>query len=156
MKDDKLLKKIKASTREHYVRKKAFKALQKEVRELKKQLAKHEPPVEVAKDAKKGASGEKGSGKKVESKTTVVKAGSSPVDSPARQDKLTLISGIGSVLEKKLKAIGVSRFEQIANWTSKEIDDFSDQLSFKGRIEREEWVQQAKALVEAKSRKAKT
>ncbi|MES9864612.1 MAG: hypothetical protein ABW157_04655 [Candidatus Thiodiazotropha sp. LLP2] len=67
-----------------------------------------------------------------------------PVELP---DDLKKIKGIGAVLEKKLHGIGVSSFKQIANWDQADIEGFSEQLSFKGRIEREAWVEQAKALV---------
>jgi len=62
-------------------------------------------------------------------------------------DKLTDINGIGPVIEKKLVAAGVSTFAQIAAWSDADIAKFDEELSFKGRIEREEWVKQAKELV---------
>lgn len=65
-------------------------------------------------------------------------------------DDLKRISGIGPILEGKLNAIDVWRFEQIANWTRADIDAFNQRLNFKGRIEREFWVDQAKMLAEGK------
>lgn len=62
-------------------------------------------------------------------------------------DKLTEINGIGPVIEKKLVAAGVNSFKQIAEWTAEDIAKFDEELSFKGRIEREEWIKQAKAIV---------
>ena len=61
-------------------------------------------------------------------------------------DNLKQIKGIGPAIEAKLNAIGVNSFAQIAAWTKKEQADFAEQLSFAGRIEREEWVSQAKVL----------
>jgi len=61
-------------------------------------------------------------------------------------DDLKMISGVGPVLEKKLNAFGVTQFAQVAKFTKKEIVDLDDALSFKGRIDRDEWVKQAKAL----------
>ena len=61
-------------------------------------------------------------------------------------DDLTRIKGVTSVLEAKLYEIGVYRFKQIATWNTSQINAFSDRLSFKGRIEREEWISQARAL----------
>ncbi|VAW16949.1 NADH-ubiquinone oxidoreductase chain E, partial [hydrothermal vent metagenome] len=61
-------------------------------------------------------------------------------------DDLKMISGVGPVLEKKLNAFGVTQFKQVAKFTKKEIVDLDDALSFKGRIDRDEWVKQAKAL----------
>lgn len=66
------------------------------------------------------------------------------------RDDLKRISGIGPILEGKLNAIDVWRYEQIANWTRAEVEAFNQQLNFKGRIEREFWVDQAKMLAERK------
>lgn len=69
---------------------------------------------------------------------------------PAEVDDLEVISGVGPVLAEKLNSIGVYRFEQIANWTERNVQEFDELLSFKGRIEREDWITQAKALHEEK------
>ena len=61
-------------------------------------------------------------------------------------DDLTRIKGIGKVLKGKLNDLGIHSFAQIASFTRADIDRVDEQLSFKGRIEREEWVEQAKAL----------
>jgi large subunit ribosomal protein L21 len=45
-------------------------------------------------------------------------------------------------------AAGVTTFAQIAAWTEADIAEFDEKLSFKGRIEREGWVEQAKKLAE--------
>jgi predicted flap endonuclease-1-like 5' DNA nuclease len=62
------------------------------------------------------------------------------------QDDLKRIRGIGVLIEKRLNALGIGRYEQIANWTSGDIDRVSRSLEFKGRIERENWVEQARIL----------
>ncbi len=61
-------------------------------------------------------------------------------------DDLKKLSGVGPALEKKLLDAGVTSFAQIAAWTEAEIVEFDEKLSFKGRIERENWVEQAKSL----------
>ncbi|WP_414462131.1 hypothetical protein [Hyphomicrobium sp. DY-1] len=61
-------------------------------------------------------------------------------------DDLKRIRGIGVLIEKRLNAMGVRRYDQIANWTSGDIDRVSRMLEFKGRIERESWVEQARIL----------
>ncbi len=61
-------------------------------------------------------------------------------------DDLKKLSGVGPALEKKLHEAGVTSFAQIAGWGAAEIAEFDEKLSFKGRIEREGWVDQAKAL----------
>ncbi len=62
-------------------------------------------------------------------------------------DDLTQIKGVGEELIKRLEKIGVTQFEQIANWSDDDIANVDEVLSFKGRIEREDWVNQAKALM---------
>ncbi len=71
-----------------------------------------------------------------------------PRSAPASDgaDDLKRISGVGPKLEGKLHALGITRFEQIAAWTPEEIARFDDELSFHGRIERDDWIGQAKAL----------
>jgi predicted flap endonuclease-1-like 5' DNA nuclease len=59
---------------------------------------------------------------------------------------LKRIRGIGVLIEKKLNSMGVVAYEQIANWNAADIDRVSQSLDFKGRIERENWVEQARIL----------
>lgn len=61
-------------------------------------------------------------------------------------DDLKKISGVGPVLEKKLHDFGVTQFEQVAAFSKEDIDRLDEALSFKGRIERDDWVGQAKKL----------
>ncbi|WP_050930396.1 50S ribosomal protein L21 [Aestuariivita boseongensis] len=67
-------------------------------------------------------------------------------EAPAGADDLKKLSGVGPALEKKLHDAGVTTFAQIAAWGEAEIAEFDEKLSFKGRIEREGWVEQAKEL----------
>ena len=62
-------------------------------------------------------------------------------------DDLKKLSGVGPAIEKKLHALGVTTFAEIAAWTAEDIARVDDGLNFKGRIEREGWVEQAKTLV---------
>ena len=64
----------------------------------------------------------------------------------AEADDLKQLSGVGPALEKKLNENGVTTFAQIAKWTAKDVADMDGKLSFKGRIEREGWIDQAKKL----------
>ena len=61
-------------------------------------------------------------------------------------DDLKRIRGIGVLIEKKLNSMGISSYDAIANWTAGDIDRVSQSLDFKGRIERENWVEQARIL----------
>ncbi len=63
-----------------------------------------------------------------------------------QKDNLQLIKGVGKVLEKLLNDTGIYHFDQIANLTKEEIKWLDNSMAFPGRIEREEWVSQAKAL----------
>jgi large subunit ribosomal protein L21 len=64
----------------------------------------------------------------------------------AGADDLKQLSGVGPALEKKLHAAGVTSFAQIAAWTDADVAAMDEKLSFKGRIEREGWIAQAKEL----------
>ncbi len=62
-------------------------------------------------------------------------------------DDLLKIKGIGPKLNGVLNGLGVTRFDQIANWTAGDVDKVDDHLeSFKGRIGQEEWIPQARLL----------
>ncbi|MEK6205596.1 MAG: NADH:quinone oxidoreductase, partial [Amylibacter sp.] len=65
---------------------------------------------------------------------------------PANVDDLKLISGVGSKLEATLNEIGIYQFAQVAVWKKADIKEVDDQLKFKGRIVRDDWMSQAKTL----------
>ncbi len=91
--------------------------------------------------------------KKAAPKKAAVKAEEAPKAEPKKAapkkaasgeaDDLKRISGVGPALEKKLHGFGITSFAQIAAWTPEDIADFDDKLSFKGRIERDNWLEQA-------------
>ena len=89
---------------------------------------------------------------KAKAKAEPKKAAPKKADKPAAkkadaaQDDLKQLSGVGPALEKKLHEAGVTTFAQIAAWKDKDIAEMDEKLSFKGRIEREGWVDQAKKL----------
>jgi len=66
------------------------------------------------------------------------------------KDNLQLIKGVGKVLESLLNEIGIYHFDQIANLSQEEVLWLDNSMSFPGRIEREEWVVQAKDLAAGK------
>ncbi|MEO0989470.1 MAG: 50S ribosomal protein L21 [Pseudomonadota bacterium] len=78
------------------------------------------------------------------------KTEAAPKAEASAEDDLKKLSGVGPALEKKLVAAGVTTFAQIASWTEEDIAAFDEKLSFKGRIEREGWVEQAKTLAAEK------
>lgn len=69
-----------------------------------------------------------------------------PKRTTTAKDNLKRIKGIGPTIEAKLNGIDITTFAQIASWQQSEIDEVSTRLSFPGRIEREDWVNQAKML----------
>ena len=71
--------------------------------------------------------------------------------SASNADDLKDIVGVGPFLEKKLHAIGIYTFQQIANFTKEDIDKVNDIIEFfPGRIERDNWVSQAAEFVKRK------
>ena len=59
-------------------------------------------------------------------------------------DNLMLLKGVGPKLNQLLAGIGVLRFDQIAAWTAADIVEVDGHLgTFKGRITRDNWVDQA-------------
>ena len=79
-------------------------------------------------------------------KAAAPKAKAAPAAASGEGDDLTQLSGVGPALLKKLNAAGISTFAQIAAWTEADVAEFDEKLSFKGRIEREGWIAQAKEL----------
>ena len=61
-------------------------------------------------------------------------------------DNLKLISGVGPKLEQTLNELGIYHFDQIAKWTAAEIAWVDARVRFKGRIQRDDWMAQAKTL----------
>ena len=86
------------------------------------------------------AKAEKAPAEKKAAKPTKAKA------APAAADDLKKLTGVGPALEKKLIAAGITSYAQIAAWTDADVAAIDEQLSFKGKIEREGWIDQAKEL----------
>lgn len=62
-------------------------------------------------------------------------------------DDLKQINGVGPKLEALLHDLGIYHFDQIAAWTAAEVAWMDSNLKgFKGRVTRDAWVDQAKAL----------
>jgi len=83
--------------------------------------------------------------KAVSSKTAGAKAAKAKASPAKEKDDLTVISGVGPVLARKLAAEGITSYRQIASWSSKEISAIEPKLMrIAGRITRDDWVAQAK------------
>lgn len=114
----------------------------------KKPAAKKSAPVAAQKSSKASAS-KAASAKKPAAKKAAAKKTEGPelfTSKPSTVDDLKLISGVGPKLEGVLNKIGIYQYKQVANWKKADITFVDDRLKFKGRIERDDWVKQAKAL----------
>lgn len=66
------------------------------------------------------------------------------------KDDLKQITGIGPKLEQMLNAKGIYSFRQIADWQDTDIQAIDKALpAFQGRIRRDDWVRQARRLLDA-------
>ena len=70
-------------------------------------------------------------------------------------DDVSLISGVGPVLKDKLAEAGITSLAQIAALKKKDVAKLDEDLALGGRIERDEWVAQAKELLAGKPPRAK-
>jgi predicted flap endonuclease-1-like 5' DNA nuclease len=63
-------------------------------------------------------------------------------------DDLTAIGGIGPRIAEVLNGLGIHTYAQIAAWEPENEVWIEEHLSFKGRVSRERWVEQAKVLIQ--------
>lgn len=62
------------------------------------------------------------------------------------KDDLTAIKGVGPKLSDRLNDLGVTQYAQIGALTAKQAAELGDRIGYKGRVERDGWVRQARAL----------
>lgn len=110
------------------------------------------PQVEEKTKAAPAVKVEKKPAKKVAKKeeAPAESAGTKPellTEAPENKDDLKNITGVGPKLEETLNKLGVFHFAQVAAWTADEVQWVDDNLSFKGRIDRDDWVGQATELM---------
>ena len=106
-----------------------------------KKAAARKPEPEKAGDAS-------GTGEKAEAKTEEKRTEARPAKT-AEADDLKQIQGIGPEFEKKPHGLGITSPRQVADFTPEQVAEVGGKLDFKGRIERDGWIGQAKALVAA-------
>jgi predicted flap endonuclease-1-like 5' DNA nuclease len=63
------------------------------------------------------------------------------------RDDLKAIYGIGPRIERGLNELGVFHYDQIAAWDRRTVVWVENHFSLRGKVGRERWVQQAKALM---------
>jgi predicted flap endonuclease-1-like 5' DNA nuclease len=72
----------------------------------------------------------------------------------AEKDDLKMISGIGPFIEERLHALDIFTFRQISNFTVRDIETINNAIVyFSGRIERDEWVEQAREIVNSEDKR---
>ncbi|MDE2446710.1 MAG: 50S ribosomal protein L19 [Alphaproteobacteria bacterium] len=88
-----------------------------------------------------------------------VMPGASPAEvkdvAPVAADDVSLIGGIGPKIKEQLAAEGVTSLNHIAAMSDEQIFALDEKLGLKGKTKREEWVAQAKELLEGKAPRAK-
>ena len=109
---------------------------------------------EILTDGKK-ASAKKADGAKPAAKKAQAKANAKPAADGLDASNLSLISGIGPAIEKKLRDAGVASWNDIAAWSEADVAKWDEELKLGGRASRDEWVQQAKELLAGKPPRAK-
>ena len=84
----------------------------------------------------------------VTSKRRAAKGAVKPLfQAPAGEpDDLKKITGVGPVLEQKLRDLGITRYDQIAAFSGEDVENIDKALNIKGRVQRDDWVGQAKTL----------
>ncbi|MFT3674065.1 50S ribosomal protein L21 [Aestuariivirga sp.] len=73
-----------------------------------------------------------------------------------KSDDISLIGGVGPKMEKGLRELGFNTFAAIANMSAADVEKVEAHLKQKGRVAREEWIEQAKELLAGKPPRAKT
>ena len=93
-------------------------------------------------------------GGKAPAKKAAPKKAAAPKAAPKKEapkksekDDLTRISGVGPLIVGKLEAHGITTFQQVADFSAADIERIDGELNFKGRIDRDEWVKQAKEFL---------
>lgn len=117
----------------------------------------HETTVRIAEILTGGAKPSKKAAAKSEAKaeTAPAKAAAKSESAAGIIDDISLIGGVGPVLKEKLEAAGYASLKDIAGLKAKDIAKLDEDLKLGGRIERDEWIEQAKELLAGKPPRAK-
>jgi predicted flap endonuclease-1-like 5' DNA nuclease len=82
----------------------------------------------------------------VSAKAAVTGAAATAATAAGPAEDLKRIKGIGVEFEQRLHALGVRRFAQISAWTSADVARFNRELDLHGRIQHDNWIEQAQIL----------
>lgn len=100
-----------------------------------------------AKPAKKAAPKKAAAPKaEAEAKTEEAAAPAATAAPAGEADDLKKLNGLGPAIAKKLVEAGITTFAQIAAMTDEDVARVEEELSLKGRFERDNWIEQAKEL----------
>lgn len=114
--------------------------------EVSKQEKDEKPTEKKAEDEKKDAKTDAASAEEPKKKATGFERLKKP---DGEADDLKALTGVGPVLEKSLNDFGIFHYRQIGGLKKAEIAEIDEALNLKGRIERDDWVKQAKELAKA-------
>ena len=98
--------------------------------------------------------GAKPTGKKAEIKVKAAPAALAAAGA-AGADDISLIAGIGPKIYAALTDMGITTYAQVAAWTPEDVTRIEADIKQKGRVAREEWIEQAKELMAGKPPRAK-
>ena len=94
--------------------------------------------------------------------TAAPKTAAPKADKPAKAeaksdivDDIALIGGVGPALKKKLEGAGITSLKQIADLSADAAAKLDEELKLGGRIDRDEWREQAAELLAGKPPRAK-
>ncbi|GJL96639.1 MAG: hypothetical protein DHS20C06_04560 [Hyphobacterium sp.] len=118
--------------------------LQRENDSLSSAAARHQAAFEATRKLGAKSSSEASSSKT--SGTSSSAKASKVTTQRSTSEKLTDIKGLGPKTAAALEADGITSFAQIAAWTESDIALWDGKLTARGRIVRDDWVGQAKAL----------
>ncbi|MBD1549023.1 50S ribosomal protein L21 [Roseibium aggregatum] len=94
----------------------------------------------------KTAAPKKAAAPKAEAKTEEAAAPAAAAAPAGEADDLKKLNGLGPAIAKKLNEAGITTFAQIAAMTDEDVARVEEELSLKGRFERDNWIEQAKEL----------
>jgi large subunit ribosomal protein L21 len=134
----------------------AFKKRRRQNSRRKHGHRQHETTIRIDEILTGGAKPAKKAAAKKEAKASTAPAALMTDASADFNDDVSLISGVGPALKKKLEAAGVTSLKQIASMGAADLAKIDEDLKLGGRTEREEWVEQAKELIAGKPPRAKT
>ena len=141
---------FKKKRRKTYRRKQGHRQAQTVVR-IEEILTGGKKPPAAKKTAAKKPAAKKTAAKKSPAEAPEPEA-EAPAEAPAaaqpegRPDDLKKLPGVGPATEKKLNALGITTYAQIAAFTAEEIERVDTALKLKGKIEADDWPALAKEL----------